>query len=598
MCLDESKDPRLLACLHSLCRECIDRLAMSDQHRTGGVKCPVCRTECPVPASGATGLAKDILSASSKMVTCDVCEGHETTAWCASCEVLVCSDHVVQHMSSGQGKSKKEHIFHFSTSPEQARQQASASRCLECSEHQQPLVYFCVTCSTPVCGECVLFGRHKGHAPRKAAEFVEEKRQKVAAGIQQIRRTVEPCVERSIQSVDDVTAQLKTRAEQVSADIQAAIDRAVGLVQACGQKLLQEVEDLEHDANKVLGQQHDDLEHQLSAACAAAQFGERVMEKVTTDSCAALPLLAALESRMDTICEEDVIEQPRKSVNFTFRPPQEEKLMAAAVEAVGVVISNEASAELSTIEGSNTQELLIGEAACITVTVKDETGTPLNCPGSVIKTQWLSVPEDASPSASLTVQRLDLPGQYELSTSPSVTGEYCLQVCINGVEMKQPVTFRVTADRFDIDECHPRIALSDDRRTAMFKREGPCQASVLGSVGMRRGSHSWKIRIGTAHWHAVGIAAKPLSSKSANYDESHSWSSSKQRYGRPSSHDSDPLTNWKDNDCLQLVLNCDEHTLQMTNLRSQESHIITGLPDAEFFVYVNMYKAGNSATFM
>ena len=47
VCLDDFEDARLLPCLHSLCRVCIDRQAVTESGRR--LRCPICRTWCKLP---------------------------------------------------------------------------------------------------------------------------------------------------------------------------------------------------------------------------------------------------------------------------------------------------------------------------------------------------------------------------------------------------------------------------------------------------------------------------------------------------------------------------------------------------------------------
>ena len=111
MCLKRIKDPRLLNCLHSFCRGCVDMQVLTNfsvdetSHKGGRfVCCPLCRSVCPLPDVGAIGLVADgTIPAEEEKLTCSTCneDGHEGQSpffWCTQCCVVFCQDHVVSHM--------------------------------------------------------------------------------------------------------------------------------------------------------------------------------------------------------------------------------------------------------------------------------------------------------------------------------------------------------------------------------------------------------------------------------------------------------------------------------------------------------------------
>ena len=603
VCLDDCSDPRVLACLHSACRGCIDRMAVT-AGQAREVKCPVCRASCPISKQGASALPKNPIAPDTRRVECDVCGTTEAKGWCSTCEVFVCSNHLAEHMTSTPKNAKDTHrvghFFMMFDSPEKASAEIGIGKFKEavtlCSSHGQPLLYFCQKCDVPVCGDCGLLGSHVGHGVTKAASIVAEQRAKVSDGVIKLHRDVEPHLVRSLEKVDDTTSQLGANADGARDKIEAATLRAIEAVKLSAVRLRQEVEDEEQSRTKVLDEQRDGLKHQLEAARGAASFGEEVVQQVDDDSGESLPLLVAVEERVAAICQDDVESEPKHHSNLDFQAPDTEVLAKKALELVGDVLLYNASSSHSSIRGEVLKTATVEEAVEVVVIAKTKQNVSVkNLKGGTITTRWLSRADQSSEDIPVEVSETDTPGEYKLTTRPTVCGEYTLEVSINRIAMPQPVTITIVPPgmSFDPNDRDQTITLSEDRRKATKTSGGGGHVSVLGLQGMRHGRHSWKIKIGSAsYWHCVGVAVKP---RSNGYDSGYAWSSHAQRY--KSTHDSRPMTRWQGSDCLQFHLNCDNHTLEMISLRSGESHTITSLPDTEVFVYANFYGQGGSVAF-
>ena len=134
------------------------------------------------------------------------------------------------------------------------------------------------------------------------------------------------------------------------------------------------------------------------------------------------------------------------------------------------------------------------------------------------------------------------------------------------------------ASAFDQYERHRSILVSQDRQKASFAGNAVIDhASVLGSTPMRHGQHTWKVKIGTGpDFHMLGVATKPLSPQRQgdHHQAAYCWYSSGGSFYRNSVQVSGRLRVWSANDTFQLVLDCDLHTLQITNMRiRREQHI-------------------------
>ena len=170
ICLELFQDPRSLPCLHTFCRECIQRSLLNGNR---SLNCPVCRAKHELGEEGASLLPVDQHSLEKlplqKLLLqqrsggdankkCGFCgEAVSPVGWCSDCRVLICSQCLALHKK--MEFLKKHHIIERGQSnpPEKV---SMVSDCLKHSEEK--LKFLCVDCSEMVCAECLLT-THKDH---------------------------------------------------------------------------------------------------------------------------------------------------------------------------------------------------------------------------------------------------------------------------------------------------------------------------------------------------------------------------------------------------------------------------------------------------
>ena len=113
ICLKTFVDPKTLACLHSFCKICVDRLMkvaanthdLSKLHRRHFFSCPVCRKRHAIPCNGVDGLQTHFKLANlcnilRKNQTSTVPQAHYCTvhtdrrlkSFCNTCVTCLCTD--------------------------------------------------------------------------------------------------------------------------------------------------------------------------------------------------------------------------------------------------------------------------------------------------------------------------------------------------------------------------------------------------------------------------------------------------------------------------------------------------------------------------
>ena len=109
LCLDKFKDPRILSCIHTYCRQCIGEYVAKSKRVENFVtrfNCPICRACITLPANGVDGLQKNFYldQEQPKHPVCGVHKTEDLRFFCHVCGERICRDcKVVSHDGHAAG---------------------------------------------------------------------------------------------------------------------------------------------------------------------------------------------------------------------------------------------------------------------------------------------------------------------------------------------------------------------------------------------------------------------------------------------------------------------------------------------------------------
>ena len=471
---------------------------------------------------------------------CSACkdEGQtgKATMWCRTCKCALCTSHVGSHMMSGSGPSS--HLVGDLPKP--------GSTVLDepsfvpmCVKHKSPLEYFGKRCNVAVCGGCTAIGAHHGHRPVVLMKDVNaELHAKVQAKGQHLKTVALPRAEAAISNVDQVTVELTEGAKNLRGEVRAAAERAVNTIRASEQQKLQEIDDIEVVRLKTLDRQKDELKRHTEALKMAIALTDKVVEMEEGGGRAPDRLLEALDKRTTELESTEISDTPERHSHISFETVSDDDLITKANELVGTVIPCEASAQHSFVEGHKNKTTQEGQSAIFTLVAKDDKGKRLAQGGDLVRATVSSTPAKAGDLPPVEVKD-NGNGRYDIHCSTLCAGEYAIKISVNGTFLANTlsVTCRNRGDfHFDQAQCHANITISPDKLTMTHTgRNG--YSSVLGSRGVRRGQHSWTVRINNSQnmYVSVGVMDKDKRIGTYNYQRSYRW------YG----HDGAKCENWK-----------------------------------------------------
>ena len=172
VCLEVFKEPKTLSCLHTYCRECVNKLIQA-RATYGDIQCPECRGVVPVYEKDAdkfptSFLMNSLIDAYEKLtkssdpsMLCENCGKDKATAFCSDCTLHICTSCVLCH------KTMKAFADHNVMKGEEllSTKQLTANNIIRflCPKHKKKqLELYCQSCEQLICLSCTIID-HKGH---------------------------------------------------------------------------------------------------------------------------------------------------------------------------------------------------------------------------------------------------------------------------------------------------------------------------------------------------------------------------------------------------------------------------------------------------
>uniref|UniRef100_A0A8C8RTG6 Tripartite motif containing 28 n=1 Tax=Pelusios castaneus TaxID=367368 RepID=A0A8C8RTG6_9SAUR len=273
--LRAEREPRLLPCLHSVCRECLraEPAPAADGEAANNkegqvVDCPICKHQCYLKDivenyflrdSGAEATT-DSKDANQCCTSCD--DNAPATSYCVECSEPLCETCVEAHQ---RVKYTKDHTVR-STGPSKSKE---GERTVYCSVHKhEPLVLFCDTCDTLTCRDCQL-NAHKDHQYQFLEDAVRNQRKMLAALVKRLGDK-HTSLQKSTKEVRTSIRQVTDVQKRVQVDVKMAILQIMKELNKRGKVLVS-------DAQKVTEGQQEKLERQHWAMTKLQRHQEHIL---------------------------------------------------------------------------------------------------------------------------------------------------------------------------------------------------------------------------------------------------------------------------------------------------------------------------------
>ena len=434
LCGELYRDPLMLPCLHSFCKECL----VTHTETQDAIVCPTCNevSSKPVYAIPQNLWLKELAEKEiqkQKFLTSPKCErctrNSAATCWCCSCNQLLCSKCANDHRFSRATTS------HDLMDLAQAKEVGNQSVCqgiamsAQCSfpNHDQ-LKYFCEDCEALVCGDCIV-SSHVGHECCYYGDVAE----KGCGGLQDSLQgcaEVVTALEDAIENGESMIKLIQARKKEIDKEIDDTFNALEVALVNRRKALLQESNQLAISKTTAINIQLEAFRILRDKVSFASKFCSSVVE--SQGACELLSVKKTTEERLESLKKDfkelscDLIENESMPTSLDHSSLDDEisrfgKICGLDLEPSLCGIETGIAVPLATVEKKRE----------FTVSLKDRLGGQAK--GRAPMVAHLSKCNDREATTEVTISEED---QRTLTCTPDTVGEYELSVKVRGIHIK------------------------------------------------------------------------------------------------------------------------------------------------------------------
>ncbi|XP_036390486.1 E3 ubiquitin-protein ligase TRIM56-like [Megalops cyprinoides] len=286
ICFEVYRTPRTLSCLHSFCEPCLEQLL---DKQKGTVTCPECRTVIDLQGCVRNAKASFFInslldlfrSKTTKETFCSLCPALGKTVVPASSRCLDCADFLCTSCAQGHCLSKLT-LGHQVVSLQdyvagRYDEEARSKEERRCQSHQEPLRFYCSTCSSSICRDCRML-EHFSHQVLSLAQATTARRPQLEELISSLDGSMRSLSQQE-QEVDSAVQQLKEAEnvikDQLSGHISAVLEQLFSQQDAVCKELAIFVEQKEKEYLSLKKELHG----HINTAENTKDFSTQVMQK-------------------------------------------------------------------------------------------------------------------------------------------------------------------------------------------------------------------------------------------------------------------------------------------------------------------------------
>ena len=442
ICLEIYQDPKALVCLHTYCKECVQRLV---HHRTKDqeVTCPQCRGDVHVEENNVNNLPSvfwineliDIYNAMKQAtencdIACQSCSGARSIAFCQSCPeggLFICSSCDSAHRKMKMFAShkvislsdlRKGSLIHLPT------KKTPTCSCLNHSGKIKEL--YCFTCDKLICRDCTIVDHPKeyGHKYNFVTSVIPELKREVLLSLDCLRNSHFNVIQ-AAQVVKTVKKEITDQGAQITQDISQFYDKLVTTLEEYKQAVLEKAKTVMNKKLRTLESQQEDLELMQTKYESLINFVMKTVERASDED-----LLSVKQSIVTQIQDlakkcENVVLPPRERANTAVTIPSFDEITDLLCKAsVSIVFANTG--------GEGTNEAMTDTISKLDVSLTtDNYGQPYIA-DQAVRATLKSLVDNSITQAIVTKKASSV---YEVSYTPHIRGRHQLTVRVNNMDV-------------------------------------------------------------------------------------------------------------------------------------------------------------------
>ncbi|XP_056008501.1 E3 ubiquitin-protein ligase TRIM71-like [Ostrea edulis] len=144
-----------------------------------------------------------------EVLLCDLCETVPLQSHCELCNINLCVNCAVKHLSDSSKRHKVVPFLHRKSTPNYHK----------CPDHaDKQCKHYCEKCGIPVCSTCALFGKHKGHEISDILEKLSAKTESLQKDLEELEKRMYPRYEKMASDVETEKAELERKYGKLTTD--------------------------------------------------------------------------------------------------------------------------------------------------------------------------------------------------------------------------------------------------------------------------------------------------------------------------------------------------------------------------------------------
>ena len=443
ICLDAFKDPKLLQCFHVYCKDCLQRLVVTDRQGQLSLRCPTCRQSTLLPpATNVSDLQpafhihhlfeiQDALEKvkAPKKVLCTKCnKNRPATSYCRDCGKYICTSCTTVH--SDWDDFAEHEVVALEQLENKVKQLDSLKKVtLYCSLHKgKELELYCETCEELICHNCTV-KKHKDHQYDLVDDMFEKHKAEMVASLDPIENQLGVVV-KALEQIEQRSADMNDQRVATKAEIQKIVQQLHEMLEARKTELMGMVDEYTDQKVKNLAAQKDEVETVHTQLVSCLSF---VRESLRTGSQGEVmkikkTVMKQIKEMTDNF-KPDML-SPCDNADIKFIPPPK---LAQACQQFGDVRVNLVSPENCYATGKGIKVAEVGERVTVLLHTVDDKEKACITPVETVMSELVSVTDDIKIECSFKAIESN---KYEISYQPTSRGRHQLHIKVEEEHIK------------------------------------------------------------------------------------------------------------------------------------------------------------------
>ncbi len=458
ICLDAFKDPKLLQCFHVYCKDCLQKLVVTDQQGQVSLRCPTCRRSTLLPQGSTVSDLQpafhihhlfEIQDAFEKVkepqkVVCGNCtkDTRTATSYCRDCGEFICATCVDVHTQ--WDRLSKHEVVPLVEFEKKVKQLDALKRVtLYCSLHQgKELELYCETCEELICHNCIV-KKHRDHQYDLVTDTFERQKGEIVMSLEPVKGHLES-INEMLKQIDAQLKATKTKRDTVAAEIQRKTQKFQEMLELRKDELIDQLDEATQQTLKNLATQKDEVETIQTQLASCLSF---VRESLRTGSQGEVMkmkkgVIKQIKTMTDSVKPEVLPPCEITNVSFSVSPA-----VAKNCQQFGVVSNTNISAKKSYATGNGLEVAILGERTTAIVHIRSAEGRV--CPEPIKSLTCELSSEDERIKIKGTIKKIE-GGKYQISYQATSRGRHQLHIKMEGKHIKgspYPVTVNLPVQK-------------------------------------------------------------------------------------------------------------------------------------------------------